>query len=279
MLWLSSPCFRSALGIWSPSERWADLAFRSTRHMCQCGHCPDITVDLFQKSQPGSILALIHKVGSNVSGPPECSNPRGKCLRLCPAFILYHFFHVPITLSPPNIKRYFVSWPSTYFMLVTEQTAHLESSENPEMEHDTSLCVFIFLKLYSCIFDRGAGAQSPLLRADLCQPIIWSSGSEGKWPLDRWRSWTSWGSAVRQKEKQPFRSISISIGPCELICHALLWKVPFLSYYMLFISGLGGSIAGIVVTGWACLVRVMILSSRFVSVIFSSMLVPAIILG
>lgn len=49
-------------------------------------------------------------------------------------------------------------------MVVTEQTAHLESSENPEMEHDTSLCVFLFLfELYSCIFDRGAGAQPPLL--------------------------------------------------------------------------------------------------------------------
>lgn len=86
-------------------------------------------------------------------------------------------------------------------MVVTEQTAHLESSENPEMEQDTSLCVFLFLfELYSCIFDRGAGAQPPLLGADICQPFIWSSGSEGKWPLDRWRSWTSLGSAERQKE-------------------------------------------------------------------------------
>lgn len=118
MLWRSSSCFLclvksglwgSAVGMWSPSERWADLAFRSTGHMCQCGHCPDIIVDLFQESQPLSILALVHKVGYNVSGPPEGSNPWGKCLLLCPAFILYHFFHVSITLSPPNIKRYFIS--------------------------------------------------------------------------------------------------------------------------------------------------------------------------
>lgn len=165
-------------------------------------------------------------------------------------------------------------------MVVTEQTAHLESSESPEMEHDTSLCVFLFLfELYSCIFDRGAGAQPPLLGADICQPFIWSSGSEGKWPLDRWRSWTSLGSAERQKEKRPFKSISISIELCELTCLALLWKVPFLSCYMLLISGLGGSVAGTVVTGWAWLVGVVTLTSRFVSAIFSSVLVPAIILG
>lgn len=52
-----------------------------------------------------------------------------------------------------------------------------------------------------------------------------------------------------------------------------------MSCYMLLISGLGESVAGTVVTGWAWLVGVVTLTSRFVSAIFSSVLVPAIILG
>lgn len=142
-----------------------------------------------------------------------------------------------------------------------------------------TVCLSLFVwTLLMHLWQRG-WRSAPTSRTDICQPFIWSSGSEGKWPLDRWRSWTSLGSAERQKEKRPFKSISISVGLCELTCLALLWKVPFLSCYMLLISGLGGSVAGTVVTGWAWLVGVVTLTSRFVSAIFSSVLVPAIILG